>query len=183
MAEDLNSGRPRTKPASGQSGTRTRDRRIASHSATLTPFLERLRLRVGHCCRTALWDCFVEAISSFIGYREVVGNCVKIHAKHSHSAVCHNTLSSLLHRPFERQRVIKQAKRDASWERAKSALDLLTSRAFERVARSTTPDQKTMRTTLRKSKSASHQLLVRLSKDVFERRTSTGRGLFFIFER
>ena len=135
MAEDLNSGRPRTNPASGQSGTRTRDRRIASHSATLTPFLKRLLLRVGHCCRTALSDCFVEAISSFIGYREVVGNCVKIRAKHSHSAVCHNTLSSLLHRPFERQRVIKQAKRDDSWERAKSALDLLTSRAFERVAR------------------------------------------------
>ena len=30
VAEDLNSGRPRTNPASGQSGTRTRDRRIAS---------------------------------------------------------------------------------------------------------------------------------------------------------
>ena len=32
MAEDLNSGRPRTKPASGHSGTRTQDRRIASRT-------------------------------------------------------------------------------------------------------------------------------------------------------
>ena len=61
MAEDLKSGRPRTNPASGQSGTRTRDRRIAIHSATPTPFLKRLRLRLGHCCRTALSDCFVQA--------------------------------------------------------------------------------------------------------------------------
>ena len=30
VAEDFNSGRPRTNPASGQSGTRTRDRGIAS---------------------------------------------------------------------------------------------------------------------------------------------------------
>ena len=30
VAENLNSGRPSTNPASGQSGTRTRDRRIAS---------------------------------------------------------------------------------------------------------------------------------------------------------
>ena len=30
VAEDLNSGRPRTNPASGHSGTRTRDRGIAS---------------------------------------------------------------------------------------------------------------------------------------------------------
>ena len=29
VAEDLNSGLPRTNPASGQSGTQTRDRRIA----------------------------------------------------------------------------------------------------------------------------------------------------------
>ena len=39
VAEDLNSGRPRTNPANGQSGTRTRDRglrvRRADHSATL----------------------------------------------------------------------------------------------------------------------------------------------------
>ena len=149
MAKDLKSGRPRTNPASGQSGTRTRDRRIAIHSATPTPFLKRLRLRVGHCCRTALSDCFVEAISSFIGYHEVRGKLCRNSCKQSYSAVCHDTLRSLLHRPFERQRVIKQAKRDASWERAKSA---------------------------------SHELLVRLSKDVFERRTSTGRGLFSFFE-
>ena len=30
VAEDLNLGRPSTNPATGQSGTRTRDRRIAS---------------------------------------------------------------------------------------------------------------------------------------------------------
>ena len=30
VAEDLSSGQPSTNPASGQSGTRTRDRRIAS---------------------------------------------------------------------------------------------------------------------------------------------------------
>ena len=29
MVEDLNLGKPRTNPASGQSGTQTRDRRIA----------------------------------------------------------------------------------------------------------------------------------------------------------
>ena len=132
--------------------TRTRDRRIAIHSATLTPSLKRLCLRVGHCCRTALSDCFVEAISSFIGYHEVRGKLCrnsKKNAKQSYSAVCHDTLRSLPHRPFETQRVIKQAKRDASWERAKGA---------------------------------SHQLLVRLSKDVFERPTSTGRGLLSFFD-
>ena len=35
MADDLNSGRPRTNPPSRQSGTRTRDRRISS--ATRSP--------------------------------------------------------------------------------------------------------------------------------------------------
>ena len=70
MAEDLKSGRPRTNPASGQSGTRTRDRRIAIHSATPTPFLKRLRLRVGHCCRTALSDSFCTGAAEY-DYGEV----------------------------------------------------------------------------------------------------------------
>ena len=148
MAEDLNSGRPRTNPASGQSGTRTRDRRIACHSVTLTPFLKRLRLRVGALLSNCTMGLFCRGYFFFYWLSRGWGGagCVEIRAKHSHSAVCHNSLSSLLHRPFERQRVTKQAKRDASWERA------------------------------------SHQLLVRLSKDVFERRTSTGRGLFSFFD-
>ena len=53
VAENLNSGRPSTNPASGQSGTRTRDRQIASptrwplgHAASLLPyFLCSLRTR------------------------------------------------------------------------------------------------------------------------------------------
>ena len=90
LAEDLNSGRPRTKAASGQSGTRTRDRRIAIHSATLTPSLKRLCLRVGHCCRTALSDGFVEAISSFIGYQEVRGK------------LCRNSCKTVLQRGLSR---------------------------------------------------------------------------------
>ena len=76
MTEHLNLGRPRTNPASGQSGTRTRDLRIASHSATRPSFLKRSRLRMGHCCRTALWDCFVAAIAPFIGYHEVIEETV-----------------------------------------------------------------------------------------------------------
>ena len=46
MAKNLNSGRPRTNPASAKSGTRTRDRRIASPTPAVCLAKATLSLKV-----------------------------------------------------------------------------------------------------------------------------------------
>ena len=101
MAEDLNSGRLKTTPASGQSGTWTRDRRIASptrwplgHAASLTDKSTEAFLMAFRCLALAFLGGHKTSADQTEGAQEYLRDVMqnreipKIHSTLSEEFVC-----------------------------------------------------------------------------------------------